>query len=117
LSLETLRSRPLISPFADSPANSTIGVVATDASLTKDEAYRLAVMAQTGLTQAIRPAHTPVDGDTIFALATGKRPTQTDILQLGALAARATERAILRAVTQAKGLAGVPSAAEWVGEG
>jgi len=111
--LEALRARPPLSPFSTPPANSTIGVVATDASLTKDEAYRLAVMAQTGLTQAIRPAHTPVDGDTIFALATGTNTAETDVLQLGALAARAVARAIVRAVTQATGLAGVPSASEW----
>jgi L-aminopeptidase/D-esterase-like protein len=112
--LETLRARPPLSPFGVPPTNSTIGVVATDASLTKDEAYRLAVMAQTGLTQAIRPAHTPVDGDTIFALATGTNAAESDVLQLGALAARAVERAIVRAVTEARGLAGVPSVAEWM---
>jgi L-aminopeptidase/D-esterase-like protein len=89
--------------------------VATDAALSKSDCYRLAVMAQTGLTRAIRPAHTPVDGDTIFALATGATDSPADVMQLGSLAARAVERAILRAVTQAKGLAGVPSAAEWVG--
>jgi len=111
--LEALRARPPLSPFTASPGNSTIGVVATDAALTKDEAYRLAVMAQTGLTQAIRPAHTPVDGDTIFALATGTNTAVTDVLQLGALAARAVERAIVRAVAEATGLAGVPSAREW----
>ena len=112
--LEALRSRSPLSPFARQP-NSTIGVVATDAVLTKEEAYRLAVMAQAGLTRAIRPAHTPVDGDTIFALATGRNQTETDVLQLGALAARAVERAILRGVTAATGLAGVPSAREWMG--
>jgi len=113
--LETLRTRPLLSPFSAPSANSTIGVVATDASLTKDETRRLAVMAQTGLTQAIRPAHTPVDGDTIFALATGSNEGECDVLQLGALAAQAVARAIVRAVTEATGLAGVPSVGEWVG--
>jgi L-aminopeptidase/D-esterase-like protein len=115
--VEVMRARPPLSPFAVTTTNSTIGVVATDAALTKDEAYRLAVMAQTGLTQAIRPAHTPVDGDTIFALATGKNATETDVLQLGTLAARAVSRAIVRAVTEATGLAGVPSVAEWMGGG
>ncbi len=110
--LDIIRSRPPLSPFAAEP-NSTIGVVATDAALSKSDCYRLAVMAQTGLARAIWPAHTPVDGDTIFALATGAVDSPGDVLQLGALAARAVERAILRAVTQAKGLAGVPSAAEW----
>ena len=113
--LEALRARPPLSPFSASSSNSTIGVVATDAVLTKDEAYRLAVMAQTGLTNAIRPAHTPVDGDTIFALATGTNTAEMGVLQLGTLAARAVERAIVRAVTEATGLAGVPSAGEWVG--
>ena len=111
--LEVLRSRPPLSPFGRGP-NSTIGVVATDAALSKEQAYRLAVMAQAGLTRAVRPAHTPVDGDTIFALATGRNQAETDVLQLGALAARAVERAILRAVTAATGLAGVPSAGEWM---
>ena len=110
--LAVLRSRPSASPFGGEP-NSTIGVVATDAALSKSDCYRLAVMAQAGLTRAVRPAHTPVDGDTIFALATGATGRTTDVMRLGALAARAVERAILRAVREAKGLAGVPSAAEW----
>ncbi len=114
--LAVLRSQPLLSPFAAEP-NSTIGVVATDANLSKSDCYRLAVMAQAGLTRAIRPAHTPVDGDTIFALATGAADRRADVMQLGSLAARAVERAILRAVTSATGLAGVPSAAEWAGAG
>ena len=110
--VEALRSRPPLSPFS-AERNSTIGVVATDAILSKEQCYRLAVMAQTGLTRAIRPAHTPVDGDTVFALATGRNEAETDLLQLGTLAARAVERAIVRAVTEATGLAGVPSAGEW----
>jgi len=110
--LEVLRARPPLSPFAQTP-NSTIGIVATDAVLTKEEAYRLAVMGQTGLTRAIRPVHTPVDGDTIFSLSTGGNPEPTDVLQLGALAARAVERAIVRAVMVATGVAGVPSVREW----
>jgi len=116
-SLEALRSRPPLSPFSgpSQEPNSTIGVVATDAVLTKEEAYRLAVIAQTGLTRVIRPAHTPVDGDTIFALATCRNETPTDVLQLGAMAARAVERAIIRGVMAADGLAGVPSVREWTG--
>src|SRR3972149_23230 len=68
--LEALRSRPAFAPFGAEP-NSTIGVVATNAALTKSDCYRLAVMAQAGLARTIRPVYTPVDGDTIFALATG----------------------------------------------
>jgi L-aminopeptidase/D-esterase-like protein len=112
--LAVLRSRPGLSPFAGDP-NSTIGVVATDAALSKSDSYRLAVMAQAGLTRAVRPAHTPVDGDTIFALATGANQQPTDVMWLGALAARAVERAILHAVSEAAGLAGIPSAREWTG--
>ena len=100
-----------MSPFA--AENSTIGVIATDAVLSKEQAYRLAVIAQTGLARAIRPVHTPVDGDAIFALATCRNDAETDVLQLGALAARAVERAIVRAVLAATGLAGIPSATEW----
>ncbi len=113
--LETLRKQPLLPPFAVHE-NSTIGVVATDAALTKDDAQRLAVGGQAGLARAISPAHTVVDGDTVFALATGSNPTETDMLQLAALASRAMEQAIVNGVESATGLAGVPSAAEWAGQ-
>jgi L-aminopeptidase/D-esterase-like protein len=113
--LAVLRARPPLSPFAAEP-NSTIGVVATDARLSKSDCYRLAVMAQAGMARAVRPVHTPVDGDTIFALATGAADRSGDVFQLGALAERAVSRAILRGVTEAKGLAGVPSAREWTAE-
>ncbi len=117
--LEAMRAAPPLSPFltAAAPENTTLGVVATDAVLTKEDAYRLAIMAQAGLARTIRPAHSPVDGDTMFALATGRNHEQTDLLQLGTLAARAVERAIVRAVMSATGLAGVPSAGEWAGGG
>jgi len=93
--------------------NSTIGVVATNACLNREQAYRLAVMAHAGLARTIRPAHTPVDGDVFFSLATGAAEGPVDLISLGALAARAVERAIVRAVTEARGLAGVPSLGEW----
>jgi len=93
-------------------ANSAIGVVATNARLNREQAYRLAVMAHDGLARAVRPAHTPVDGDLFFSLATGATEAAADITTLGALAARAVERAIVRAVTEARGLAGVPSLGE-----
>lgn len=112
--LEALRSGSHLPAFREG-SNSTIGVVATDALLSKEGAYRLAVAAQAGLARAIRPAHTLVDGDTVFALATGRSRAEADILALCALAARAAERAIVRAVSAAEGLAGVPSAAEWTG--
>jgi len=105
--LDVLGQRPPSQPFG--ATNSTIGVVATNARLTREQAYRLAVMAHDGLARAVRPAHTPVDGDAFFALATGTTEAAVDIIALGALAARAVERAIVRAVREAKGLAGVPS--------
>lgn len=109
--IDILRANPPLSPF--NRENSTIGLVATDATLTKEQAYRVAVIAQTGLARTIRPVHTPVDGDLIFALATCRNDTPTDVLQLGALAALALERAVLKAVAAATTLAGIPSAAEW----
>ncbi len=120
--VEQMRKQAPLSPFLaaarkQAGQNTTLGVVATDAVLTKDDARRLAVMAQAGLARCIRPAHSPVDGDTAFALATGRNETETDLLQLGTLAARAMERAVVRAVRAARGLAGVPSAAEWAGRG
>ena len=80
--------------------NSTIGVVTTDARLSRDQAYRLAVMAHDGLSRAVRPAHTPLDGDVLFALATGAASAPVNLTTLGALAARAVERAIVRAVSR-----------------
>jgi L-aminopeptidase/D-esterase-like protein len=111
--LEVLRERPPLSPFQ--AENSTVAVVATDAALTKEQAHRVAIIAQTGLARTIRPVHTPVDGDIVFALATGRSAEASDVLQVGALAARAIERAVLRAVREATGLGGVPGVREWRG--
>jgi L-aminopeptidase/D-esterase-like protein len=110
-SLDVLRKGSPLSPFTE--GNSTVAVVATDGVLTKEQTFRLAAIAQTGLARAIRPVHTPVDGDTVFALATGDNTAPADVLQLGALAARAVERAALRAVLTATPLAGVPSVGDW----
>ncbi|WP_159709503.1 P1 family peptidase [Geminicoccus flavidas] len=93
-------------------ANTTIGVVATDAPLTKAEARRMAIMAQDGLAVSLRPIHTPFDGDTIFALATGRRDlavTPEVLMRLGALAADCTARAVARGVLAARSLGTVPS--------
>jgi L-aminopeptidase/D-esterase-like protein len=109
--LDILRRRPP-SALSGGFTNSTIGVVATNARLNREQAYRLAVMAHDGLSRAIRPAHTPVDGDVLFALATGATEAPIDLIALGALAARAVERAIVQAIAQARGLAGVPSVGE-----
>lgn len=88
-------------------ANTTIAAVATDAILNKLQAHRLAVMAQTGLSRAIYPVHTPLDGDVVFAAATGKTPLADPIValaELGTLAANVLARAVARAVYEATAL-------------
>ena len=87
--------------------NTTLVVVATDAILTKAQANRLAVMAQTGLARAIYPVHTPLDGDVLFTASTGRKPLEDTLrmlTQLGAIAANVTSRAIARAVYEASAL-------------
>ncbi|MBT1193205.1 P1 family peptidase [Rhodococcoides kroppenstedtii] len=107
----------------DTSLNTTIGVVATDADLTASGCRRLAVAAHDGLARAIRPAHSPLDGDTFFALATGRAtprgeavpvdarmmPDLAVLHALCALAAVVTERAIARAVLTATSIAGIPA--------
>src|SRR5712692_5236969 len=90
--------------------NTTIGVVATNAKLTKSQATRMALMADDGYARAISPAHTNGDGDTIFSLATGRWSGTADITVIGALAAEAMADAVVRAATQATGGAGIPAA-------
>ena len=92
-------------------ANTTIAVVATDLSLDKPGCRRLAIMAQDGLAQAIRPAHTPFDGDTVFALSTGAgdKIGPERLARLGAAAASCLARAIMRALVAAEPLGGYPS--------
>jgi L-aminopeptidase/D-esterase-like protein len=88
-------------------ASTTLVVVATDAMLTKAQAKRLAVMAQDGLAHAIYPVHTPLDGDVVFAAATGARGLTDPIIalaQLGALAANTVARAVARGVYEATAL-------------
>jgi L-aminopeptidase/D-esterase-like protein len=90
-------------------ANTTIGVVATNARLTKAEATKVAQMAHDGLARAITPSHTPADGDTIFSLATGSFAPAANVTTVGGLAAEAMADAIVRAVRQATGLPGYPA--------
>ena len=87
--------------------NTTIGLVATNAKLTKDQANRMALMADDAYGRAIVPSHTMGDGDTVFALATGRWDGTADITLIGALAAEAMSDAIVRAATQATGVAGL----------
>ena len=91
--------------------NTTIGVVATNARLTKAQASKVAQMAHDGLARTIYPSHTMGDGDAIFALATG-HVESADVSRVGALAAEAMAEAILRAVRQAKGIPGFPAASD-----
>jgi L-aminopeptidase/D-esterase-like protein len=87
-------------------SNTVIGAVATNARLTKAQATKVAQMAQDGLAQAIRPAHTMFDGDTIFALATGE--VEADVSTVGAFAAEVMAQAIVRAARMAHSAGGLP---------
>ena len=93
----------------DGTGNTTLGVVATNATLTKTQATRVAQMAHDGYARAISPVHTPVDGDMIFALATNARAGGADVGVIGALAAEVMADAIVRAARQATGVQGIPA--------
>jgi len=86
--------------------STTIALVATDAALTKPQAKRLAIMANDGLARAILPAHAPMDGDTVFAAATGARPLESDydLTEIGQAATIALARAVARGVYEATAL-------------
>jgi len=89
------------------PPSTTIGLVATDATLTKAECKRLAIMAHDGLARALRPTHAPMDGDTVFAAATGRNAAVVDpvrLTELGMAAADCVARAIARGVYEATAL-------------
>ncbi len=90
-----------------SGSNTVIAVVAANARFTKAEAAKMARMAQDGIARTIRPAHSMLDGDTVFALATGQRRANVSIV--GAYAAEALAQAILRAVKAARPAAGLPA--------
>jgi L-aminopeptidase/D-esterase-like protein len=98
-------------------SNTTIGVVATDATLTKEEANWLARISHDGLALAVRPCHTSRDGDTMFALATNHRHPPGDLTALGTAAVEVTAQAVLRAVLTATGLGGIPAVSELNGKG
>jgi L-aminopeptidase/D-esterase-like protein len=86
------------------PANTSIGVIATDAVLTKAQASRLATVGHDGFARSINPAHTMLDGDTLFALGTGRAGKTLDMMILATLAAEVTARAVVRAVRAARGI-------------
>jgi L-aminopeptidase/D-esterase-like protein len=101
-------------------ANTTIAVVATDAALTSVELKRVAIMATDGFARALRPVHTPFDGDTLFALTTGAKPVSGDRLReltrIGSVAADCIARAIARGVYAADSAGAVKSYRERFGE-
>jgi D-aminopeptidase len=97
-------------------ASTTLVVVATDAILTKAQANRLAVMAQSGMSRAIYPVHSPLDGDVIFAASTGRRPLAdptVGLTNLGTAAANVVARAIARGVYEATALPFPGALASW----
>ncbi len=98
-------------PRAEAAQNTTIGVVATNARLTKTQATKIAQMAHDGYARAIYPSHTMGDGDTIFALSTGNAQSREyDVSRVGALGADVMAEAILRAVRHATSIPGFPAA-------
>ena len=103
---------PREAQVASAPTNTTLAVVATNASLTKEQANKLAQVGHDGLALAVRPCHTMADGDVVFALATGESDEPVNMNRLCSAATRAVARAIVRAVETATGVGGVPSARE-----
>jgi L-aminopeptidase/D-esterase-like protein len=93
-----------------SRSNTAIAVVATNARFTKAEATKMAQMAQDGLARSLRPAHTMLDGDTVFALATGQKKANVSVV--GAYAAEALSRAVVSAIKAARPAGGLPAAGE-----
>ena len=91
--------------------NTTLGIVATNARLTKSGANKVAQMAHDGFARVIEPVHTTLDGDVAFAVSAGDVDAETDVV--GAWGARAMQEAILRAVRTAKGVPGIPSLSEY----
>jgi len=91
-----------------SRANTVIGVIATNARLSKEEANIVAQMGHDGIARSIRPAHTMLDGDTLFALSTGRR--QADVNIVGAYGAEVVAQAVVRAVLSASAAGGLPAA-------
>jgi L-aminopeptidase/D-esterase-like protein len=92
-------------PRPPASSNTVIGVVATNARLTRDGAAKVAQMAHDGLARAVNPAHTMVDGDTLFSLASGEIPA--DVSLVGAFAAEAVAQAVRNGTRAATTLAGV----------
>ncbi len=97
-------------PQGESLFNTTLGIVATNAALTRPQAGKLAQMAQNGLVKMIRPIHSTFDGDVVFALSTGE--ARADLNVLGAMAEEAVREAVRRAVLKADGMGRLPTGEE-----
>lgn len=110
-----LQGQRLQAPIAGT--HTTLGVVGTNARLDKAQARRLAISGHDGLARSIRPVHTPFDGDTLFAMATGKCDETPDLLLLCAMSAEAVARAVVDAVLSAQSVQTVtgelPGACNW----
>lgn len=108
--------RPARGEEGDAPVaeNTTIGVIATNARLSKGEAKKLAQMAHDGLARTMRPAHTTYDGDALFALATGSAQPPAELSILGAIAAEVTAAAVLDGVRNATTAYGLPAAGDLI---
>ena len=108
---DRLKADPILGD--DVLSNTTIGLVATDATLTKEEANFLAQVSHDGLALSISPCHTIRDGDTMFSMATAEKAVSYDITSLCAAAVEVTGQAVLNAVHSATGLFGFPPASEF----
>ena len=106
------KENPVESAASPTLGNTTIGVVATDATLTKEEANWLARISHDGLALSIRPCHTSRDGDTMFAMGTNRRQFTGDFTVLSTAVVEVTAMAVLRAVETATGLGGFPAVSE-----
>jgi L-aminopeptidase/D-esterase-like protein len=119
--VDEVRTAAALEPKATA-LNTTIGVVATDAPLSSASCKRIAVAGHDGLARAIRPAHSPLDGDTVFAVSTGTRAVTAEssvpaafspelpvLAAVTEAAAIVVERAIVRALLDATSVAGIPT--------
>ena len=92
------------------PFNTIIGVVATNAQLSKEQANRLAQVARSGIARVVNPCHTVYDGDILFVLSIGEK--KGDFMTIGAVAAEVVSAAILKGILQAESMGGLPAASE-----
>jgi L-aminopeptidase/D-esterase-like protein len=97
-----------------STPNTTIGVIATDANVSRDDLARVAALGHDGLARAVRPTHTLFDGDTLFALATGRSPVVPNVTAIAVAAGEVVATAVVRAVMSARPLGNLPAAREYL---